>query len=151
MTYDFLPKRAVPRAKLLMHQVVLLWNRMGPRDDTDAISRLDEIAKKINPRTGGITDDQTCGEVNDIDAVTDHFLRGVLNVTPRASVAGCVSNQGCLFVPVKAEGAFLLLERSETLAARAAAVAMADNDADLHLRFFVHDDFLLMTPNAKSV
>ena len=65
-----------------MHQVVLLWNRMGARDDTDAISRLNEISEKTDPRTGGITDDQTCGEVNDIDAVTDHFLRGVLNVTP---------------------------------------------------------------------
>jgi len=136
MTYDFPPERAVPRVKPLMHQVVLLWNRMGARDNIDAISRLDEISEKTDPRTGGVTDDQACSEVNDINAVTDHFLRGILNVTPRASVAGCISHQSCLFIPVKTEGPFSFLQRSETFASCAATVTMADDDADLHLHFF---------------
>jgi hypothetical protein len=111
---------------------------------------LDEISEKTDPRTGRITDDKACGKVNDIDAVADHFFRGIFNVSPRASVAGCISHQGCFFVPVKAEGPFSFLQRPETFAAGAAAVAMADGDTDLHLHLFVHDDFLLTMPNAQS-
>jgi hypothetical protein len=40
---------------------------------------------------------------------------------------------------VTAECPFLLLQRSKTFAPGATMIAMADNNADLHLLLFVHD------------
>jgi hypothetical protein len=89
--------------------------------------------------------------VNHISVVTDHFLRGILYVAPGASIAGCISHQGCLFVPVKAEGTFLLLQCSETFASSAATVAMADDNADLHVfHLFVHDEPLFLYQESLS-
>ena len=142
MTCNFLPERTVPGAELLMHEIVLLWNRMGPRDDADAVSLLDEIAEKTDPRAGGVPNDQTCGKMYDIGAISNHFFGGVLNIASRAPVACGVSHQGCFLIPVKAECAFLLLQRRETFAACAAPVTITNNDADLHEILVAHEYIL---------
>jgi hypothetical protein len=116
---------------------------MGAQNNVYAISRLDEFPEITDSRTGRITDDQTCGQVDHVDVVTYHFLWRILNVAPRASVTGRVSHEGQLFVMVTAECPFLLLQRSKTFAPGATMIAMADNNADLHLLLFVHDDPLV--------
>jgi hypothetical protein len=76
-----------------------------------------------------------------IDAVTSHFFGEVLNIISRATVACCISYQGCFLIPEKAQCALPLLQRSETFTACASPVTIANNDANLHALFFVPQQF----------
>jgi hypothetical protein len=71
--------------------------------------------------------------VNNLCAILDHIFARIFYVATRTTIARCKTNQLNFGVRVYAESPFLVPHRSETLTARTAAVAIADNYSNLHL------------------
>jgi hypothetical protein len=71
--------------------------------------------------------------MNNLCAILHHLFARIFYVATRTTIARCKTNQLNFGIRVDAESPFLVLHRSETLPARTAAVAIADNYSNLCL------------------
>ena len=128
---NLLPFGIAPRSQLIVHREVFLRDRVRAVHDLQAVLRPDEVAEIPDRRARRIADDEPRGEMYRRRAVPFHFVDGVFDVSAGAPAACRESDDLHIPVFVDAEGAFFR-RRSEAFAARARAVAVADDDADFH-------------------
>lgn len=85
---------------------------MGSDDYLHSIFRRDEITEGLQAGAGGITDHQTCGQMDDLRAVFFHLLGGILHVSPGASAAGGITHQLDFFSLIPGKGPLAPVKRA---------------------------------------
>jgi len=119
-----------------VHINVLFRDGVRAHHDPDPVSFFQKGFKCIDMGSRGITNDQAGGQMNNFSTVFDHLFSHIFYVAAGAAVTGAVSNQLDLAVCVQAKGPFPVSHCAQALAARTAAVAIANHYSDL--RFGTH-------------
>ena len=122
--------------------------RMGcvPITCLDLVAFFDESLKRIDIGTGGIANNHTGSQMNDIHAILDHLFAGILDVAARTTIARRKTNQLHSLPAYMLKAPSLFRSAAQALPACAAAVAIADNDSDLRLRTHVRSLITCLRP-----
>jgi hypothetical protein len=103
MLNTILPDIRLPGAQILVGQIIVLGNGMGPDNDIQAIFGGNEFTKGIQAMAGWIPHHQTGGQMNLIGAIFFHFHGGIFYVSSGTAAAGGVSfpfYSVCLRLPI---------------------------------------------------
>ena len=71
---------------------VLLGNRMSAGHNFNAELDGDHLEKLFQKRARRVSDKEAGCQMNDLCAVFLHFIRGIFDVSSRATAAGCKTN-----------------------------------------------------------
>lgn len=116
-----------------MHIQVFFRYGVRTEDDRNPTAFFKEGFECVDMGAGWITNHKAGSQVNNRCAIFHHLFAGIFDVYTRTAVSGGKANQLNAEARIDAERTVFVPHRSQTLPARAAAVAIADNFPDLFL------------------
>jgi hypothetical protein len=117
---------------------------MRPKNHLNPVTTFEKCLKRVDIGTGRITHQKPRGKVYHMNAVPNHFIACILNISARAAVAGRVAHQRQIIIFITAECAFSLPQRSETFSPCAGAIAVTYDDPNIYILTQGYSPNLLM-------